>query len=267
MIGSDPYAIQVRSLRAMIELLGSSSPGARILAPSPQLLGSLAPAAAQRSVVNSAIALDHSSLGESVASIDSIYADAGVAGWDLWVPEWEHEAIAGLEAAGFGDDGTPQAMLAGLEALGQHLAPSPPPGYRLERDGDSLEFGRVNDLAYGHRPADGIAAALARPPAELGLRIYQARSQSGGVGSVLGIIDTAAPGGGGRDAGVVFVATDPEHGRRGLASALLRLALDDARERGCVTSSLQASAAGAAVYERVGYRTAFRFRLFERRLR
>ena len=42
-------------------------------------------------------------------------------------------------------------------------------------------------------------------------------------------------------------------------------ALAEARERGCATSSLQASAMGEPVYAALGYRTHFRFRMYERR--
>ena len=52
-------------------------------------------------------------------------------------------------------------------------------------------------------------------------------------------------------------------GRR-LASRLLTAALLEARERGMKTSSLQASALGSPIYERLGYRTYFRFHIMER---
>ena len=49
-------------------------------------------------------------------------------------------------------------------------------------------------------------------------------------------------------------ATLPEARGRGLATALMRQALLDAGERGCVTTSLQATAMGRPVYARMGYR-------------
>ena len=62
-----------------------------------------------------------------------------------------------------------------------------------------------------------------------------------------------------------FVATAPSAQRRGLASALLREALLEARERGCGTSSLQATAAGQAVYARLGYRDICALEMWEYR--
>jgi ribosomal protein S18 acetylase RimI-like enzyme len=56
------------------------------------------------------------------------------------------------------------------------------------------------------------------------------------------------------DCGIYAVATRPPSRRRGLASALMRRALTDARRRGCRTSSLQASQSGFGVYESLGYR-------------
>src|SRR4028119_1805261 len=57
----------------------------------------------------------------------------------------------------------------------------------------------------------------------------------------------------GRDVNVSFVATRPDCRRRGLASAVLDFALRQAREAGFQTSSLQATAMGRGVYQRLGY--------------
>jgi predicted GNAT family acetyltransferase len=52
---------------------------------------------------------------------------------------------------------------------------------------------------------------------------------------------------------VTAVATLPEHRGRGLASAIVERLLADARDRGMRTGTLQASKAGAPVYERLGF--------------
>ena len=67
------------------------------------------------------------------------------------------------------------------------------------------------------------------------------------------------------DAGILFVATPPEMRGRRLASRLLTAALIEARGRGMRTSSLQASALGSPIYERLGYSTHFSFHIMERR--
>jgi GNAT superfamily N-acetyltransferase len=60
-----------------------------------------------------------------------------------------------------------------------------------------------------------------------------------------------------------MVATHPTAQRQGLSTALIKQALRAARERGCTTSSLEASAAGRPVYERLGYRPLGRLAMWE----
>jgi GNAT superfamily N-acetyltransferase len=67
------------------------------------------------------------------------------------------------------------------------------------------------------------------------------------------------------DCGIFMVGTVPEARGRGLSTALMRVALSEASERGCATSSLQASAMGYPVYRRLGYRDLGRAELWERR--
>jgi hypothetical protein len=50
-----------------------------------------------------------------------------------------------------------------------------------------------------------------------------------------------------------------------LASGVIRAALRDARRRGQTSTTLWASAMGAPVYERLGYRTLGHLHLWERR--
>jgi len=52
---------------------------------------------------------------------------------------------------------------------------------------------------------------------------------------------------------------------RGLAAGLLHRALADARERGCRTSTTQATTMGRPVYERIGYRDLGPVHMYERR--
>jgi predicted acetyltransferase len=66
-------------------------------------------------------------------------------------------------------------------------------------------------------------------------------------------------------AGIFAVATLPEARGRGLTTRLLGQALADARERGCSTSTLQATKRGAPVYDRLGYRSLGAIEMWERR--
>jgi ribosomal protein S18 acetylase RimI-like enzyme len=67
------------------------------------------------------------------------------------------------------------------------------------------------------------------------------------------------------DFSVTFVATLPEQRGQGLAGRLLTHALHDARERGCTTTSLQATKVGEPVYRRLGYRGLGPVQMWERR--
>jgi GNAT superfamily N-acetyltransferase len=81
----------------------------------------------------------------------------------------------------------------------------------------------------------------------------------------------------GRPASLVFVcdreddcvfaiaATAPEARGRGLVTTMLHRALLDARDRGCTTSTTQATRMGAPVYTGLGYRTVGTVQMWERR--
>jgi ribosomal protein S18 acetylase RimI-like enzyme len=157
-----------------------------------------------------------------------------------------------LEAAGHAFDGKPLAMALEPERW------SPPEIGDLDwdRDVDPALLGELNDLAYGFEPEVGVARSLVQLPAEVVL--HQARVE-GRPACVLGTIDH------GDDLGFYFVATDPQVRGRGLARRLTAVALADAQRRGLATASLQASALGQPVYERLGFAGDFRMQMYERR--
>jgi GNAT superfamily N-acetyltransferase len=252
---------QLRAFRDFVELLGASSPGARVIELEGDIAGSLVPAVPGRSIVNSVTYRDPAALAANLDGLAAIYDDGGIDAWTVWASERDREAIAALEAAGHSLDGQPAAMVAELA----ELAPPEPAALDWDADASFELLGALNDRAYGHRPADGFALAFVTPPADMSLRLYRARV-GGEPACVLATIDHApAPGAAGPDCGVYFVATDPAHRGKGLATRLMAAALGEARERGCATSSLQASAMGEPIYARFGYRTEFRFCMYERR--
>jgi predicted acetyltransferase len=69
----------------------------------------------------------------------------------------------------------------------------------------------------------------------------------------------------GGDCAFWFAATVPDARGRGFVSGLLHRALRDARDRGCTTSTTQATAMGAPVYARIGYRDLGALEMWERR--
>jgi GNAT superfamily N-acetyltransferase len=88
--------------------------------------------------------------------------------------------------------------------------------------------------------------------------VYEARLE-GRPASVLATTDHEG------DCGIWWVATLPEARGRGLSSRLLRVALDEARERSVRTSTLQATKLGRPVYERIGYRDIGELQMWELR--
>jgi GNAT superfamily N-acetyltransferase len=254
-------AIQLRAFRDWLEMLGGASDDARVVELNGGVAGAVVPRVPNRSITNSVIYSDGTALLDSLEELGRTYDEAGVNAWTVWAPDFDTPTIAALQAAGHSFDGRPAAMILDLADLG-----APELGdLDWDADGKMEHFAAINDRAYGHVGDDGFAPGLARWPDGLPLRLYQAKVECEPV-SVLGTIDHAPqPGAAGPDCGIYFVATEEEHRGRGLSTRLLLAALAEARERGCATSSLQASGMGEPVYERLGYRPYFRFQMYERR--
>ncbi|MDN3357265.1 GNAT family N-acetyltransferase [Actinomadura sp. DC4] len=64
-------------------------------------------------------------------------------------------------------------------------------------------------------------------------------------------------------AALYCIATDADHRKRGVATALTLEAMRIAREAGHEVATLQASSMGRPVYERIGFTTVSHYRLFE----
>ena len=114
------------------------------------------------------------------------------------------------------------------------------------------QVGVLNDEAYG--TPGSFTRALERLEPREGLYAYAA-----GPGACLMTVDRED------DCSIWLVATVPSARGQGLASALMAHALADAKERGCTTSTLQATDRGRPVYERLGYRSLGEIQMWERR--
>lgn len=211
---------------------------------------SIMPSVPDRSVVNCVTYGDAAELEHALPLLAAEYEAAGVRAWTVWVPRGEPAATDALERAGHAFDGRPAAMALELDELR-------PAGAAVELlGGATLELvGRLNDLAYG-TPGDferGLRGAGSEP-----FDVYVA----GLDGQPAGCVVTYDLHG---DCGVYLVATVPALRGRGIAAALMTRALVAARERGCITSSLQATALGRPVYERLGFRDLGEIHMWERR--
>ena len=219
----------------------------------PGVTAAVVPSLPERSLPNSVFYSGADALFEAYDELTAAYEDAGVRAWTVWAPPGEDESVgARLAERGHAIDGTPMAMQLDLAQLGP-----PPPGEEpeIERTGGGLALGELNDRAYG-MPVPTFVKLLGA--IELTSELYLTRVD-GRPACGMAIHDH------GDDAVVVYVATDPDFQRRGLAGRLLHRALRDARERGQRFSTLQASRAGEPVYARLGYERFGRFTMWERR--
>jgi ribosomal protein S18 acetylase RimI-like enzyme len=216
------------------------------------VVASVCPAMARRSVFNSVVYHDAVALEAALDDVAAAYAAAGVEAWTVWTPERDAAARALLEAAGHVLDATPQAMAAPLEEIDLGAGAE---GLDWERAPGTEDMCAILEVAF-HWEAAGARAVFAALP-EAG-HVYVARADGRPVACVAGF-DVEG------DCAIWNVGTLPEARGRGLATALMRQALLDARDRGCATTSLQATAMGRPVYRRLGYRDLGVLEMWERR--
>ena len=241
---------QYASLREFCRLIGNASPGARVF-DRDGVLASVVPATPDRSVMNSVVYSDAGGLERMLPELAATYSDAGVRAWTVWVPPGETAAAAALEAAGHVLDAEPAAMA--MELTGFDL--SRPSDLDLDPEPDVATVARLNDLSYTVE-GEHFVRGLRNAP---GLRCYVARLDGEPVACASGHDHDG-------DFSVTFVATLPQARGRGLAGGLIVHALHEARERGCTTTSLQATTMGQPLYERLGYRDLGPLQMWERRI-
>jgi ribosomal protein S18 acetylase RimI-like enzyme len=253
----DDAALKAKRRASHLEhmrVVGGASEGARCF----ELAGgavraAITPVRPDRSVVNCVGYTDTDALIEGLDALARAYDAVGIEAWTVWVPEEDGRAAAALEGAGHVLDGVPRDMAGVLADMDLE------PRFALDLDAapEWVDVAEVNEAAY-FQSAQGayFGPALARYSA----RPYLARLEGRPACSV--VIEEFED-----DAYVQLVATRPEAQRRGLAGELLRLALREARERGLTTTSLEATAAGAPVYARLGYRDLGELQMWERRVR
>jgi ribosomal protein S18 acetylase RimI-like enzyme len=223
----------------------------RLSAPAGVIAGRC-PEIPQRSVFNCVVYRDPEALVEALPDLARQYEEAGTIAWTVWVPERDARVRQALEAAGHVLDGTPEAMAAPLEEVDCDAGAE---GLDWERPDGLEEMGAILGEAFSWS-GEPIAAVL---DGVKGVgHLYVARVDGRPAGCV-GAVDVDG------DAGIYWVGTLPEARGRGVATGLMRQALLDARERGCTSTSLQATVMGRPVYRRLGYRELGPIEMWERR--
>lgn len=229
----------IEGVREEVVAFGGAGPGSKLIRHE-GLVASVAPAAPQRSLFNSVYYDDPRSLAVRLDALAEAYEAHGVRAWTVWVPDEDRESARLLAGRGHSLDASPRAMAMSLEGFD---AEPPAPDGVVAGPIDVASCATLNDLAYGYGEGgfrDGLVG-------ETALRWYGAFADGEPAGCV-GAIEV------GEDCCITGVATPPAHQGRGIASWLLCRALAEARERGLSSASLQATRAGAPLYERLGFR-------------
>ena len=208
------------------------------------------PAIPHASIVNCVTHAGAAVLGERIDELDALYRNSGVHAWSGWTHERDQATRTALAQAGFTLDSDPMSM-----ALDLDDPMAPPAELDWTPEPDPAELANVVEPSYGF-PRGMFAAGFPGLPG--GVHSYLARHE-GQPASVVMASDLDG------DCGIFLVGTIPEARGLGLSTALMRRALADATERGCRTSTLQASQMGYPVYRRLGYRDLGRAELWERR--
>jgi ribosomal protein S18 acetylase RimI-like enzyme len=214
------------------------------------LVAAVTPSLPERSVFNSVVYRDPAVLHEALAELARAYDDAGVHAWTVWVPRRDTEVAETLKRAGHVHDAEPEAMAAPLEEID------------LGQGAEGLDWDRGSHLVPAM--ADVLEEAFhwpLGPVAELQAwmeHVYVAQVD-GEPAACVAAYDH------GGDCSIWNVGTREAARGRGLASGLLRQALIDGFERGCETTSLQATQMGRPVYARIGYRSLGPLDMWERR--
>lgn len=240
--GIDAQELRRRALagvRDEVEAFGAAHPSSRLIRLDGGVLASVVPAAPQRSLFNSVFFGEPAALASHYGLLAEAYEQAGVRAWTVWVPDDDRETARLLAGRGHLMDAAPRAMA--MEIAAAPAVTAAPEGVEPGPI-DASVAAELNDRAYGYGE-DGFRAGLA---GETTIRWHGARVD----GEPVCCVGTIAVG---DDCCVTGVATLPDSRGRGIASWLLLRALAGARERGALTASLQATRAGAPIYERLGF--------------
>jgi GNAT superfamily N-acetyltransferase len=209
------------------------------------------PAIPHASIVNCVTYRDAAALDARIDELDAVYREANVRAWSVWTHERDVRARTTLANARFVLDSEPMSM-----ALDLDDPVAPPAQLDWTAEPEPAELASVVEPSYGF-PRGMFAAGF--PGLPEGVHCYLARHE-GRPASVVMASDFDG------DCGIFLVGTIPEARGRGLSTALMRLALAQAAERGCETSTLQASSMGYPVYRRLGYRDLGHAELWEHRV-
>lgn len=240
--GTGPIAGELlfeRSLATLVQswaYLASGSPRAEVIETPGAAIATFVRSPDREFLNNAVLETGQPNLDTTLDTIERTYATAQIDRYAVWAHESEPEAAAELLARGYRHDTSTRTM---AMPVGDLVAVDPGP---LELTTVSLEefwrIGGVEGLVPDLLPARG--------------HFYASRWGGENVATLMAFDHDG-------DCGIYMVGTVPAARRRGIAAALSAHAVTAARERGCATVSLQATAMAESVYARVGFRDLGRF--------
>lgn len=227
------------TLLASWSALAQISPRARLT----HFAGSAAAVFPSWAPLNNAIMLtvhDGAAAATAASQLASVYAEAGVDAWALWVPGRATDLDAPddvREVGALKRDTTTLVMQATV-----------PPGLRLH-DGVVR-----TSIAAATRATDEPVSAtdLGEPDGVPGLAAWVMVRDDVAVAGAWSFLHE-------RDCGIYAVGTLPGWRRRGVARSLMEHVLADAQRRGALTSTLQSTRMGQHLYESVGFEPTGRY--------
>lgn len=200
----------------------------------PGVAAAVFPNGPERAVYNNALLerdLGASERAGAISAMMAAYEAAGVTRFAAWVHESDAAMRSDLMRRGYIVDEVTRAMGTGLDDIRL-----PPPDVELG-EADWSEHLRLVGLPHGFLSGMDSRA----------FHVLVARLGGENVSTAIAF-DVAG------DCGIYNVGTVEHARRRGLATALTAIHLQDARARGCRTASLQSTAMAEGVYAAAGFR-------------
>jgi GNAT superfamily N-acetyltransferase len=241
-IEPEPNAVELfdRSIATLIQswlYLASGSPGAEVIETESAAIAIFVHSPDREFLNNTVLARGLDDLGPTLEAVEGAYASRGVVRYAIWVHESEATVAHEVESRGYGYDSSTRTMAMPITDL------------RAEVDTSILDL--IEPMPERFWRLDGLDGFAPNLSAE-GAHFYVCRLD-GEDAAMLMAFDH------GGDCGIYMVGTQPAARRRGLATALSAYAIEQARERGCTTTSLQSTEMAESVYARVGFRDLGRF--------
>lgn len=200
------------------------------------------PSAPEREIYNNAVLdreLDAAAARAAVDAVEATYAAAGVEQFAIWAHDSEPVPAAELGERGYTIAEWTRPMTLALADLRE---PDPQP---LAEPASWAEYlGHLRELGLAPKLLTGIDPAAYRVSAV----------RAGGAVVSIGLAFERES-----DCGIFNLSTLPGARGRGYATAVTEVLLREARERGCLTASLQSTPLAEPLYARLGFAPLGRF--------